>query len=69
MERVMVFKLSDGRLIENEALAIICQAEIDIKKRLSSLCKELFDGLDIEQYPQVIYNKRQEFLDALTNKS
>ena len=68
MERITVFKLSDGRLIENEALARICQAEIDIKKRLSSLCKELFEGLDVEQYPQVIYNKRQEFLDALTNK-
>jgi hypothetical protein len=65
MEKIEAFKLSDGRIIDNEERAIELQKEIDIKKKLSYLCEEFLNGLEYYELADEIYSKRNEFLSAL----
>ena len=65
MEKIEAFKLSDGRIIDNEERAIELQKEIDIKKKLNFLCEEYLDGLEYSELADEIYSKRIEFLSAL----
>ena len=65
MVKIEAFKLSDGRIIDNEKDAIRLQKEIDIKKKLSYLCEEFLTGLEYYELADKIYAQRKEFLSAL----
>lgn len=65
MEKIEAFKLSDGRIVDNEEIAIELQKEIDIKKKLTFLCEEYLSGLECFELSNEIYSKRVEFLLAL----
>ena len=65
MKEIVVFRLSDGSIIEDKQMAIKRQKEIDIKKKLSILCNEYLKELDYDELPDAIYNIRSLFLDAL----
>ena len=67
MEKIKAFKLSDGRIIEDEKKAIELQKEIDIKKKLTFLCEEYLNSLEYYELADEIYSKRNEFLAALNN--
>jgi hypothetical protein len=66
MEKIEAFKLSDGRIVDNEERAVELQKEIDIKKKLSFLCEEYLYGINYEEVVDKIYSKRKEFISALT---
>ena len=68
MQKITVYKLSDGRLIETEALAIACQQEIDIKNSLTKLCNDHFKEAELSELPGIMYNKRKDFMEAFSNK-
>jgi hypothetical protein len=63
--KIEAFKLSDGRIIDNEERAIELQKEIDIKRKLSFLCEEYLNELEYYELADEIYSKRNEFLSAL----
>lgn len=65
MEKIEAFKLSDGRIIDNEERATELQKEIDIKKKLTLLCEEYLNGLEYFELADEIYSKRDEFMSAL----
>ena len=65
MEKIEAFKLSDGRIVENEEKAIELQKEINIKEKLSFLCEEYLGGLEYYELVEEIYSRRSEFLSAL----
>jgi hypothetical protein len=65
MEKIEAFKLSDGRIIDNEEKAIELQKEIDIKKKLTFLCEEYLSGLEYYELVDEIYSRKSEFLSAL----
>lgn len=64
MEEIQAFRLSDGRIIDNEKRARELQNEIDIKKRITYLCEEYLKGLEYHELADEIYSKRVEFMSA-----
>lgn len=64
MEKIEAFKLSDGRIIDNEVRAIELQKEIDIKKKLTYFCEKFLMDLEYFELADEIYLKRVEFLSA-----
>jgi len=68
MQKIEAFRLSDGRIVDNEEKAIELQKEIDIKKRLSFLCEEYLMNLEPYKLVDEIYLRRNDFLSALNGR-
>jgi hypothetical protein len=68
MKEIKAYKLSDGRIIDNQIDAITAQKEIDIKEKLDFLCCDFLAGLETSELADEIYSHRNEFLAALNNQ-
>tara|TARA_R110000868_G_scaffold406836_1_gene687581 strand:+ start:316 stop:534 length:219 start_codon:yes stop_codon:yes gene_type:complete len=69
MKEIKAYKLSDGRIIDNEIDAIAAQKEIDIKEKLDYLCSEFLAGLETSELSDEIFRHRKEFIAALSNQT
>ena len=68
MKKITAFKLSDGRIVEDENRANELQKEIDIKSKLIFLCDEYLFHEDTEAMANELYSHRQEFIAALNGQ-
>ncbi len=70
MEKITVYKLSDGTFIEDEHKAVELQKRLDIKTALLNLCtqqlQDVVDDDSIFEVVEILYDKRKAFISALT---